>query len=1182
MAEHLYVIKRDGSREPVSFNEILERIRKLSDGLDHVNPDLVAQKVCMQLTDGVKTSELDEFAAETCAMMQSRYHPNYGLLAARILIDNHHKNTPSTILECVEELYHDQVIVCDEYHDLVCKHRDQYQAMIDYTRDFMFDYFGFKTLERAYLLKKNGKIVERPQHMWMRVSIQLHGDNFERVKETYDALSQGYFIHATPTLFNSGTNHPQLSSCFIAGTKVHTLSGIKNIEDVIIGDKVVTHTGSVKDVTQLHTNILGNRELFDIKIAGTPTLTVTGNHRLWSISEEQLKWGKLPTWNRVDYLRTGDWIAIPRKTTEDADYILDVKPYLDNIIGDGDNIKYGYEYRDNKVYPKYYYTTKQTEGLRFHTKTGIPFNRFWKLTNSAMELLGMWYGDGSVSHSKNSSGKSVPRNVNIVSHSNNKILIEFVKDQFKELLDIEHITEHVDTHGMVSIIVNNTIIAQLFSEIFKCKFDGKRIPVVFNELSYEKIKYFLAGLVSTDGCVSKENSITIQLTNPELMSQIFHLSRSVGIPVTLAIMTCDGKKSTGRMSVPTNIMNGIVKKYYNDDRLDSLSEKKGWNRVIEINGTTFMRLDGKEYSNKHPEFVYTLGVEDDHSYSVGGIIAENCFLLTMDSDSIQGIYKTLGDCAMISKWAGGIGLAVHNIRARGSRIAGTNGEATGLVPMLKVFNDTAKYVNQGGKRNGSFAIYLEPWHADIEEFLKLKLNQGAEEDRARDLFYGLWIPDLFMKRVESDGQWTLMCPHECPGLSDCYGEKFEELYAKYESEGKGRKSIPAKKIWQMILDAQIQTGTPYLCYKDAANSKSNQQHLGTIKSSNLCTEIMEYTSKDESAVCNLGSLALPKFVEDGAFNFEKLREYTRILTRNLDIVIDKNFYPTEECRNSNMRHRPIGIGIQGLADVFAKLKLPWTSKEANNLNREIFENIYFAALQESVEQSYSRGNYIHSIHEVRGGEFPTFKGSPISDGKLQCDLWNSKPVTDYLDWDNLRRKCKELGVRNSLLVAPMPTASTSQILGNNECFEPFTSNLYTRRVLAGDFMVVNKYLVDDLTKLGLWTSDVRSQIIANNGSIQGISEIPENLRAVYKTVWEIPQKTLIDMAADRAPFICQSQSLNLFLAEPTYAKISSMHMYAWKKGLKTGCYYLRTKAVASAQKFTVEPPASNNCLTCSA
>jgi ribonucleoside-diphosphate reductase alpha chain len=769
MTDHMYVTKRNGDRVPVSFDEILQRVRKLSDGLEHVNPDLVAQKVCNQLTDGMPTSKLDEFAAETCAMMQARYHPNYGKLASRIVIDNHHKTTPATLLECVEKLYHGKTqVISDEYHDLVCKNASKYQEMICYDSDFMFDYFGFKTLERGYLLKVDGVTVERPQHMWMRVAIQLHSENFLKVKDTYDALSQGYFIHATPTLFNSGTRTPQLSSCF---------------------------------------------------------------------------------------------------------------------------------------------------------------------------------------------------------------------------------------------------------------------------------------------------------------------------------------------------------------------------------------------------------------------------LVQMADDSIQGIYKTLGDCAQISKWAGGIGLSVHNIRARGSKIHGTNGESTGLVPMLKVFNDTAKYVNQGGKRNGSFAIYLEPWHADIEDFLRLRLNQGAEEDRARDLFYGLWIPDLFMKRVEANGDWTLMCPRECPGLDEVWGSKFEELYTKYESEGKGRKTIPAQKIWQMILDCQIQTGNPYLCYKDAANSKSNQQNLGTIKSSNLCTEIMEYTSPKETAVCNLGSLALPKFVENGVFNFGKLQGYTRILARNLDIVIDKNFYPTPETRASNMRNRPIGIGVQGLADVFALMRLPWSSPEASALNTKIFENIYYAACQSSIEsaaadtaEGYWRGMPVIE----KAGHYPSYSGSPTSQGKFQFDLWNVSPNSD-LDWEGLRRDMARFGMRNSLLVAPMPTASTSQILGNNECFEPFTSNLYTRRVLAGDFMVVNKYLVEDLIKLRLWNSWTREQIMTHNGSIQSIEEIPDDLKELYKTAWEIPQKTLINMARDRAPFICQSQSLNLFLVEPTYAKISSMHIYAWKQGLKTGCYYLRTKAAASAQKFTVEP-----CQSCSA
>lgn len=763
MADHLYVTKRSGHRVPVSFNEVLTRLQRLADGLEHVNPDLVAQKVCNQIQDGIKTSELDEFAAETCAMMQARHHPNYGKLAARILIDNHHKNTPSRLIDSAQVLF-DEGIASESYY---CVAQDlKMESMIDYSRDFMFDYFGYKTLERGYLLtRRDGRTWERPQHMWMRVAIQLHGSDLARVKETYDALSQGYFIHATPTLFNSGTKHAQLSSCFL----VH-----------------------------------------------------------------------------------------------------------------------------------------------------------------------------------------------------------------------------------------------------------------------------------------------------------------------------------------------------------------------------------------------------------------------MQEDSIKGIYDTLGECAQISKWAGGIGLSIHNIRARGSEIHGTNGQSTGIVPMLKVFNDTAKYVNQGGKRNGSFAVYLEPWHADIEEFLRLKLNTGNDDERARDLFYGLWIPDLFMQRVEQDGYWSMFSPDTCPGLADCWGDEFTELYCGYERKNLAMKEIPAKKLWQMIVDAQIQTGTPYLLYKDACNSKSNQQNLGTIKSSNLCTEIIEYTSPDETAVCNLGSLALPKFVRDGKFDFELLRMYACVLARNLDVVIDKTYYPTDKCKTSNLRHRPIGIGVQGLADVFAMLRLPWGSQKATDLNREIFENIYYAAATASMLGASSdswRGVGVNA-----DATYPTFSGSPMSHGKLQCDLWGDTPKSTYLDWDRLRRLCST-GMRNSLLIAPMPTASTSQILGNNECFEPFTSNLYSRRVLSGEFMVVNKYLVEDLVKLGLWTAEVRTDIIANNGSIQTVSSIPAEVRDLYKTVWEIPMKTLINMARDRAPFICQSQSLNLFLAEPTASKVSSMHFYAWKQGLKTGCYYLRTKAAAKAQQFTVEP---SNCLTCSA
>ena len=773
MSDHIYVTKRNGDRVPVSFNEVLSRIQKLADGLEHVNPDLVAQKVCSQIQDGIKTSELDEFAAETCAMMQARYHPNYGKLAARLVINNHQKKTPSRLIDSAQVLF-DEGVISEDYYKVA---QDlKLESMIDYTRDFMFDYFGFKTLENGYLLRRrSGLVWERPQHMWMRVAIQLHGDSVQKVQETYDALSQGFFIHATPTLFNSGTNHPQLSSCFL----VH-----------------------------------------------------------------------------------------------------------------------------------------------------------------------------------------------------------------------------------------------------------------------------------------------------------------------------------------------------------------------------------------------------------------------MEDDSIKGIYNTLAECAQISKWAGGVGLSVHNIRARGADIKGTNGKSTGLTPMLKVFNDTAKYVNQGGKRNGSFAVYLEPWHSDIEEFLRLKLNTGNEDERARDLFYGLWIPDLFMQRVEQDAVWCLMSPDECPGLSDCHGEEFNILYNTYERDHKYVKEVSAKKLWQMILDAQIQTGTPYLLYKDACNAKSNQQNLGTIKSSNLCTEIIEFTSPDETAVCNLGSLALPRFVRKvgegtsatSVFNFELLRMYTCVLARNLDVVVDKTYYPTEKCRTSNLRHRPIGIGVQGLADVFAMLRIPWSSQRAADLNREIFENIYFAAATQSMLAAGSSDDWRGLPLTTAERAYPSFAGCPVSRGKMQYHLWGETPKSTYLNWDALAKMCAS-GMRNSLLIAPMPTASTSQILGNNECFEPFTSNLYSRRVLSGEFIVINKYLVEDLVARGMWTPEVRTEIIANNGSIQSMIGLPGELRELYRTSWEIPMKTLINMARDRAPFICQSQSLNLFVADPTYSKLSSMHFYAWKQGLKTGCYYLRTKAAAKAQQFTVEPSA---CVSCSA
>ena len=548
----------------------------------------------------------------------------------------------------------------------------------------------------------------------------------------------------------------------------------------------------------------------------------------------------------------------------------------------------------------------------------------------------------------------------------------------------------------------------------------------------------------------------------------------------------------------------------------------------------------------------------------------SCFLLTMKDDSIAGIYDTLKQCSLISQSAGGIGLSIHNIRAKGTYIKGTNGTSNGIVPMLRVFNDTARYVDQGGgKRKGSFAIYLEPWHADVFDFLELKKNNGKEELRARDLFYAMWIPDLFMKRVEANDTWSLMCPHECPGLADTFGDDFERLYEKYEREGKARKTIKAQDLWFAIMESQIETGTPYMLCKDHANRKSNQKNLGTIKSSNLCTEIMEYTSPDEVAVCNLASISLPKFVEQGTdgflrFNHQKLLEITQVVTKNLNRIIDLNFYPVPEAERSNKRHRPIGIGIQGLADAFALLRMPFESEEARRLNEDIHETIYHGAMLASMELAKKEGPY------------ETWNGSPISQGIFQFDMWNVNPKSGRWNWEQLRKDVVKFGVRNSLLLAPMPTASTSQILGNNECFEPFTSNLYLRRVLSGEFIVVNKYLLKDLVKEGLWNDSMKNKLMASNGSVQKIDEIPANLKELYKTAWEIKQKTIVDMAADRGAYICQSQSLNIFMDNANYGKLTSMHFYAWKKGLKTGMYYLRTQAAVDAVKIGVDKNAETS------
>jgi ribonucleotide reductase alpha subunit len=819
----MHVIKRNGDKEEVSFDKILFRLKKVSNDLD-VNIHEIAQTVCSRIHDGVKTFELDDFAAQLCSSMILE-HPDYGILGSRLIISNHQKQTSPSFSETINQLYENYdfennhyPLVSKELYDVVQENKVKLNSYIDYERDFLIDYFGFKTLERAYLLRKNDKILERPQHMWMRVAIGIHGYDIKDALETYDYLSQKFFTHASPTLFNAGTRRPQMSSCF--------------------------------------------------------------------------------------------------------------------------------------------------------------------------------------------------------------------------LLDVE--------------------------------------------------------------------------------------------------------------------------------------------------------------------------------------------------DSIKGIYENLTDCAQISKYAGGIGLNVHDIRSKNSVIRGTNGSTDGIIPMLRVYNATARYVNQSSKRLGSIAIYIEPWHGDIMEWLDLRKNHGAEEERARDLFYALWIPDLFMKRVKNNEKWSLMCPDICKGLSTAYGDDFEKLYESYEKEGKYLKQVDAQKIWFKILEAQIETGTPYMLYKDAVNIKSNQKNIGTIKSSNLCCEILEFTSPEEIAVCNLASICLPMFVENNEqgepfYNFEKLHKIVKIITKNLNKIIDKNFYPVDKAYNSNMKHRPIGIGVQGLADTFFKMRYPFTSDKAKQLNKEIFECIYHGSLESSMELSKKRKIayneiklleseiltkhistfnsqeeyniwYTQSIDKIKKnkkfinfykdekekldgnyiGAYSTFMGSPLSQGFFQFDLWQKSPVTNRYDWNKLKTEILNNGVRNSLLVAPMPTASTSQIMGNNEAFEAITSNIYKRKTLAGEFILINKFLINDLIKINLWNKDIKEKIMISEGSIQNIEEIPDDIKELYKTVWEIKQKDVIDMAADRGVFVDQTQSMNLFISQPTPNILTKMHFYAWQKGLKTGMYYLRTKPKATTQQFTIDPKKSKS------
>lgn len=958
MEQNMQVVKRDGRKEDVAFEKVQERIQKAASGLT-VNVTKVAQGVLARIVDGITTTELDNITANL-AYAWSTTHPDYGDLASRIAISNHQKNTPGTLLEVVEKLdtVRDRAgnpasLLASSYVDLVRTNTDVIESHIRYERDFLLDFFGFKTLEKAYLLRDtNRAIVERPQHLWMRVALGLWPEDLPKAFETYDLLSLKYYTHATPTLFNSSTKRPQLSSCFLLSMKDDSIRGIYDtLQDCALisqyGGGIGIHTSMIRAKGSLIKGTGG------VSNGIVPMLRVFNN-----------------TARYVDQCFTEDTKVVNEIMHFGTHRYVSTKPISE--IEPGDKV----------------------------------------LTSGSLEITDV---DGK--HGFLNNGPEFRRVVRRVEHP-----------YTGELLTIQTaIGRRVQT---VCVTPSHPVYA-----IQSKSTSGTRPEQLLN-LGLEQFDYIEIGKLRVGDFIAY----------PEV--------------------------ATDRMQPSTH--KGFV-------------------------CATIQSISSGQYEGT----LYDLEVEGVHDYVVEGF-----------------------------------GVA-HN---------------------------------GGGKRNGSFAMYLEPWHADIEEFLEMRKNTGAEEERARDLFYGLWIPDLFMERVDANGDWTLFCPNEAPGLTDAVGADFKALYERYEAEGRGRRTIKAQKLWFHILDSQIEGGTPYLLYKDAANLKSNQKNLGTIKSSNLCTEIIEYSSPEETAVCNLASISLPAFVVDGEFDFRKFREVTKIVVRNLNRVIDISYYPIPEARTSNLRHRPIGLGVQGLSDVFAMMGLSWESEGASTLNKRIFAHMYHAAVESSIQLAAEQGSY------------ETYIGSPAHQGNFQFNLWNMEPIREEgLDWDSLANDMRRIGMRNSLLVAPMPTASTSQILGNCECFEPYASHIFTRRTLAGEFIILNKHLVRALLKLGLWDPSLKDAIIANNGSITGIPGIPDEIQQIYKTVWELKQKVLIDMAADRGPYICQSQSLNLFLADPDYRKLTSMHFYAWRKGLKTGIYYLRTKAASSAQKFTVEPAKveEKECVMCS-
>jgi ribonucleoside-diphosphate reductase alpha subunit len=1110
MEYKMFVVKRDGRKEEIEFEKVQHRITTASAGL-HVNPIKIAQGVLTRIVDGITTTEIDTITAGL-AFSLSTTHPDYGVLASRIAISNHQRNTPATLLECVNvldasvDIFGESSSILDpEYVKIVRENSELIESHIKYERDFLFDFFGFKTLERSYLLRNSKhRVIERPQHLWMRVAIGLWGKDLPRAFATYDLMSEKYYTHATPTLFNSATKHKQLSSCFLLGTN-DSIDGIyKTMKDCALISKYGGGIGlHISNIRAKGTSIKGTGGTSNGIV---PMLRVFNNSARYV---DQCFHPSTIVYTKYGPKCIGDIGVSDKVLTSDGNYYSVSCPIRHHYIGKVRKITI----RHGGVNPVMVTPEHPIKALCVRNN-GLRFDKDSRqITKSVLYDEENEYVDAQDLMIDDYIAFPIPKYeedipalsaddcrlygmlLSAMIDSNHYVSVRVMHHSVAG----EFLTEYLNDRGIPFKVISNGPTADyvwnllhIGSKITLSQIN--RFDTAFLHLPLDKLKSLFIGI---------RESLLMSYTKPDTIVVSTHLADFAEyiryIVLRFGVLTKITKTSSGLYNV---LVPHVV-----DDVLYNREIKNvdtGYFRDGDYLYTPIINIDDQEYKGVLHDFE----IDTEHNYTVAHL-----------------------------------GVA-HN---------------------------------GGGKRCGSWAMYLEPWHADIESFLELKRNTGAEEVRARDLFYALWVPDLFMERVDAGGDWTLFCPTEAPGLTDAVGAEFKELYEKYERDGRGRKTVNAQKLWFQILDSQIETGTPYLLYKDAANKKSNQQNLGTIKSSNLCCEIIEYSSPDEVAVCNLASLSLPAFVNNGKFDFAKLRSVTSTVIHNLNRVIDLNYYPVPEAKKSNMRHRPIGLGVQGLADVFAMLDMPWESDEAMELNRRIFAHMYYAAVGASVDLAATEGRY------------ETYVGSPAWAGKLQYDLWNVEPLQDEgLDWDALTNDVRRIGMRNSLLIAPMPTASTSQILGNCECIEPYTTHIFTRRTLAGEFIVVNKHLVAKLVQRDLWSVEMKDRIIANNGSIQAIAEIPDDIKRLFKTVWEIKQKTLIDMAAERGPYVCQSQSLNLFLADPDYRKITSMHFYAWRRGLKTGIYYLRTRAVASAQKFTIEPEKvksatepDDGCIMCS-